>query len=295
MKRNWIRLLSILLTAVMIFPAASFAYAAGEGGTIPLFTGEKYALANELSDAEKEVLAHWVSLTDDVVSVDEETGEVTALKAGEKVGIVKAYTQAYEEIETFTFVVTDPTPLRIKITEPTKLDYYSGDALDTSGLKVTVVYNNNKEVDVTTGYSVEPVEEDLDVNSLSAGPHDINVTYGTLAPVSFRISVQERKPLSIEIVDEKTQYKVGESFMGAKVRVNYNDGTHDILVSGYTVTPELAAKGTTKYTVSYRGFEHSKNITVIDDSGSGSGSGTTDPEKLTVKVTKQPNKKDYTI
>ena len=48
MKRNWIRLLSILLTAVMIFPAASFAYAAAPaGGDIELYVNATYQIQYE--------------------------------------------------------------------------------------------------------------------------------------------------------------------------------------------------------------------------------------------------------
>jgi len=291
MKKNLVRLLSVILAVVMVFPAAVFA---AEGEAIPLYTGDSYTIQIPEQYAEMEM--NWRSMQEDIVSVSD--GKVTALKAGN--AIVKLYNDQWEEKESYSFIVTDPVPASIEITPPTKLTYYSGEALNLAGLTVSVRYDNNKVVPATTGYSVQPADSSLNTSNLSAGQHTINVTYGDLTPATFVITVEERKPISIEVVDTTTKYKVGDSFMGVEVRVNYNDGTHDILVSGYTVSPETAAKGTTSYTVTYRGLTATKTgLTVTEDSssggggGSGGGSGETPAADYTLTYYTGPTKKTY--
>ena len=61
MKKNLVRLLSVILTVVMVFPAAVFA---AEGEAIPLYTGDSYTIQIPEQYAEMEM--NWRSMQEDV-------------------------------------------------------------------------------------------------------------------------------------------------------------------------------------------------------------------------------------
>ncbi len=298
MKKTLVRLLSVILAAVMIFPAAAFATDEVTPGTDPsdpkevsiaLFVKETQALP----DAPSEV-SGWYIKDEGIISIS--NGEVTGVKAGNTVARAMS---GYDMVgPIYNITVKEPEPTGISVTPPTKTKYYSGESIDLTGLVVKVNYEYGESKVVTTGYSVDPVDSSLNTSILSAGTHIIKVTYGSVGEDSFTITVDERKPTSIKILDTKTKYEVGDSFLGIQVLVNYNYGEPDILVSGYEVSPETATKGVTSYTVTYHGLTDTKTgITVTDKSGSGSGGGTTpvDDTKLKASVSHQPKNKSYKV
>ena len=303
MKKNLVRLLSVILTVVMVFPAAVFATDVVDdppvntnppvGGTINLFVGKTQQI--EYNDAS---VSGWDSQDTGVATVSN-TGLVTAVAKGTT--IVRAYDNSFNTVGgTYTVNVSEASITKIEITTLPQQEYVSGQSLSTSGMVVTVYYDSGdtKELQASS-VTVEAEEEDLSLTNLTAGSHRILVKYQGFE-ARYSISVSERTVLSIECVDEQTKFKVGDSFMGVKVRVNYSDGTHDVLVSGYTVSPETAAKGTTSYTVTYRGKTATKTgLTVTEDSssggggGSGGGSGETPAADYTLTYYTGPTKKTY--
>ncbi len=304
MKKNLVRLLSVILAVVMIFPAAAFATDVVEdppvntnppvGGTINLFVGKTQQI--DYNDAS---VAGWDSQDTGVATVSN-TGLVTAVAKGTT--IVRAYDNSFNTVGgTYTVNVSEASITKIEITTLPQQEYVSGQALSTSGMVVTVYYDSGdtKELQASS-VTVEAEEEDLSLTNLTAGSHRILVKYQGFE-ARYVISVSERTVLSIECVDEQTKFKVGDSFMGVKVRVNYSDGTHDVLVSGYTVSPETAAKGTTSYTVTYRGKTATKTgLTVTEESssggggnGGGSGGGETTTGDYVLSYYTGPSKKTY--
>jgi len=65
----------------------------------------------------------------------------------------------------------------------------------------------------------------------------------------------------------KRQYYVGETFdpTGLSIRAFYDDGTTELIYSGYTLsTPDMTTAGTKTITVTYEGYTASFTITVIE-------------------------------
>ncbi len=248
------------------------------GGSIDLFVGKTCQIDYDCSD-----VAGWDSQDTGVATVSN-TGLVTAVGAGTT--IIRAYDNSFNTVGgTYTVTVTEPSVVKIELTALPKTEYVAGQALDTSGMVVTVYYDSGdtKELQASS-VTVEAEEEDLSLTNLTAGSHRILVKYQGFE-ARYVISVSERTVLSIECVDEKNVYEVGESFLGVKVRVNYNDGFSDIITSGYSVSPETAALGVTSYTVTYQGFTATRTgITVKETTGD-----------YTLTYYSGPTKKTYTV
>ena len=113
---------------------------------------------------------------------------------------VQTITVTYEEDgreRTATFNVTvsaeEPEPVlsSIKVTPPTKLSYKTGEDLDTAGMKVTAVYSNNLEKDVTDQAVLSGF------NKNKAGSQTVTVTYtedGVTVTSSFAVTVTASEP-----------------------------------------------------------------------------------------------------
>lgn len=113
---------------------------------------------------------------------------------------VQTITVTYEEDgreRTATFNVTvsaeEPEPVlsSIKVTPPTKLSYKTGEDLDTAGMKVTAVYSNNSEKDVTDQAVLSGF------NKNKAGSQTVTVTYtedGVTVTSSFAVMVTASEP-----------------------------------------------------------------------------------------------------
>ena len=85
---------------------------------------------------------------------------------------------------TFTVNVQDVTLSGIAIaSNPSKISYYVGDTLDTTGLKLTVTYNNGTTQTITSGFTCTPT-------ALStAGVQTVTVNYGGKT-ATFTVSVE---------------------------------------------------------------------------------------------------------
>ena len=113
---------------------------------------------------------------------------------------VQTITVTYEEDgreRTATFNVTvsaeEPEPVlsSIKVTPPTKLSYKTGEGLDTAGMKVTAVYSDNSEKDVTDQAVLSGF------NKNKAGSQTVTVTYtedGVTVTSSFAVMVTASEP-----------------------------------------------------------------------------------------------------
>ncbi|MBR4206351.1 MAG: S-layer homology domain-containing protein [Clostridia bacterium] len=308
MKKKWIWLLSALLLAVIILPAAAFA-----NDPIELFADANKAEFKTavLTVPEGQEVALWT--TDPAGIAEVNNGTVTAKAAGTTV--VRALAEdkdeggnftGYSVIDSWDIVVKNRTAVEIKVaTMPTKLDtYVSGDKFDKAGMVVTVDFDST-ETEVTTNYTVSPT------TALSAGTQEITVTY-TPKPeltASFNVTVQEVKLVDFIIVDPRDKFTVGDKLpeMGIEIELIYNNGKRQTVVAddSITITPSTALKKTDKtYTVKVEGVSgtKSRNISVQDPAPVESvyklvvsGTPTTktykvgdkfDPKGMTLKITK---------
>lgn len=176
------------------------------------------------------------------------------------------------------------TPTAIEITtKPEKLSYFTGEAFDSTGLVVSVVYENGDKEEVTR-YTLSGYD------SSTIGTKTITVTYGDLT-ATFDVEVEEKPPVltSIAIIKQpdKMNYYVGDAFdsTGLAVYAVYDNGSSkeitDYTLSGY----DSSTTGKKTITVSYDGFTAAFDVEVQEK-----------PVNLTsVAIVKKPDKLSYFV
>ena len=154
--------------------------------------------------------------------------------------------------------------------EPTKMEYYTGDALNLDGMVVEAEYNDGTHQTITD-YTATPAAGTI----LSASAHNgqvITVKYDEqTASTTGKIKVTEKTVDKVEIVNATTKFTEGDKLPTLQVNVTFNDKTTITLTSGYKVLvngSEVASNYTFKTTdktiaVSYSGVSSTAvNITV---------------------------------
>ena len=144
-------------------------------------------------------------------------------------------------------------------TVPAKTSYYQDDELDTTGLKLTVTYNNGTSEEVDTGFTCDPMTLSTVGNNQA-----ITVTYGNKT-TSFTVNVAADNISSIQVISNptNTEYTIpyGSSSVslntaGLKLKATYDSGkTKTDITSGFTCSPTTfsAYNPTQTVTVTYGG------------------------------------------
>lgn len=141
---------------------------------------------------------------------------------------------------------------KIEVTkQPTKLEYYVGDAFDMTGMEVTASYNSNSGAITRV---VTDVKADVE-KFTEAGTKTVTISY-TQADVTktatVEVTVKDVKMTGLEITKQptKTVYHAGEKFdpAGMEVTAIYDNGTRKV-TTDYTCTPEVLSKDDTAVTV----------------------------------------------
>ncbi len=146
------------------------------------------------------------------------------------------------------------------VSEPTKVNYYVGDTLDSAGLTLTATYESGKTETVTEGFTCSPTSLN------TAGNQEIEVTYAEQS-ASFNVTVVEDTISKIAVKTKPTKliYFKGDTLdpSGLILTATYASGKTEIVTSGFTCTPTLInTVGTQKITVKYAGKSTSFNVTV---------------------------------
>ncbi len=165
-------------------------------------------------------------------------------------------------------------------TLPSRLNYFIGESLDVSGMRLNVTRNNGDMTTVSTGFTVSPEV------FTEKGTQTVTITYGDKS-VSFDVDVDGALLNNIEIASmpKKTSYFAGETLITDGLAINevYTDGTVKKVTTGFAVSPKvLSGNGNQYITVSYNGKKTGFNVSV-------KGVGVTE---LSVKT--NPTKLDYT-
>ncbi len=143
---------------------------------------------------------------------------------------------------------------------PSRLNYFLGEKLDTSGMRLNVTRANGEIVTIGTGFTVSPSI------FTDRGTQEVTITYGDKT-VSFNVQVEGAvvNNIAIASMPEKTSYFVGESLItdGLAVKEVYTDGTTKRITSGFTVSPTvLSSEGKQKITVRYNGMKTTFSVSV---------------------------------
>ena len=166
-------------------------------------------------------------------------------------------------------------------TNPTKMSYYQGDALDSTGLTLTATYNNGNTETVTTGFTCSALD------SSSAGQKTITVTYqGLTTTFSVTVIAVNLVSVSVKTMPNKTSYFTGEPFdqTGLTLTATYNNGNTETVSSGIECTGfSSATAGQKTVTASYGGKSTTFTVEVK----------AIVPTGITVKTA--PNKTEYFV
>jgi len=166
-------------------------------------------------------------------------------------------------------------------TNPTKMSYYQGEALDSTGLTLTATYNNGKTETVTTGFTCSALD------SSSAGQKTITVTYqGLTTTFSVTVIAVNLVSVSVKTMPNKTSYFTGEPFdqTGLTLTATYNNGNTETVSSGIECTGfSSATAGQKTVTASYGGKSTTFTVEVK----------AIVPTGITVKTA--PNKTEYFV
>ncbi len=179
----------------------------------------------------------------------------------------KTITVSYEgKTTTFTVYVEDVVVSSISVKSgPTKTSYYEGDTLNTSGLSLTVKYNNGTSKTISSGFSCSPT------SLSSSGTKTITVTYeGKTTTFTVSVSKLELSSITVKSKPSKTSYYVGESFndSGLTLTAKYNNGSTKTISNGFSCSPTggFSSSGTKTITVSYGGKTTTFTVSVSNDS-----------------------------
>lgn len=161
----------------------------------------------------------------------------------------------------FTVTVNAPEVTAIDIGQPPrKIEYWTGETLDTDGLTLTVFYSDSSVVEISEGFTVTGFD------SAAAGEQTLTASYMGKT-VSFAVTVKKPEVTAINIMEppEKTNYWTGEALdtEGLVLIVSYTDGNTAQITQGYTISGfDSTQPGTQSVQVSYMGKTTAFTVTV---------------------------------
>ena len=191
-----------------------------------------------------------IDLTDDMVTGFDNT----------KVG-KQTLTVTYQgKITTFSVEIVAKSLTGIQITkQPNKTTYIEGTAFDSTGMELTLTYNNGTSETITFGW-----QEEYDFSS--PGQKTVTITYGG-KKTTLTVTVTAKQVTSIAIASKpnKTTYLEGQELdtTGLKLKVSYNNGTSEVVTGNWKISGYDKNKvGKQTVTVTYQGKTAAFTVTV---------------------------------
>lgn len=145
--------------------------------------------------------------------------------------------QAVSDPLTLTVVERQVRSVSIE-SNPTKLDYYDGQAIETAGLRLLVRYDDGSVGHISEGFTVSPNV----ATYTGAGSQNVNVYYNG-ATVAYQIRVRSAwdriRNIAVLNLPNKTAYTVGESLdtTGLVLRIYSVDGEYIDMDHGFECSP----------------------------------------------------------
>ncbi len=180
-----------------------------------------------------------------------------------EIGEQKVVVSYGEKSVSFVVNIVETVVDRIEvIEEPTKLNYYVGEAFDTTGLTILAEYPNGTTGEISSGFTVSPER------FTETGKQTVTVTYGGKT-LEFEVDVARANitRVAVRTMPAKTAYTVGETLAmkGFSMWAYFDNGTSQIITNSYSYTPKtLTKEGTQSVTVTYLGKSTSFNVTVTN-------------------------------
>ena len=216
-----------------------------------------YYVGDEFSFAGVTVVAHYENNTSRDVTSSVKTSGFDGSKPGKQ-----TITVSYgDKTASYEITVNEVNLTGITVTPPSKTEYYEGDALDKTGLRVTASYSDGSFDDVTKQAELSGFD------SSSAGKKNVKVTYGGKL-VSFEVTVTEIKLTGITVTPpERTEYYKGDSLItaGMTVTAAYSNGEKlDVTEQAELTGFDSMNTGAQRVTVSYGAAAAEFDIIVHD-------------------------------
>lgn len=300
MKKNLIRLLSIVLVVVMVMPVAVFADTA---------TGD-YTLYYDSTIAEKKTTTitcdgavSWnVTVGSDFASVDN-NGTVTALKAG--TAKVSANNAEGEQIGLYTINVLARALNSIEIVEASsESEYVAGTKIKQSNLTVKATYNDGYVDNDFKAYSINPSGAlTKDNTSVTVTATDDQTKIASMAINVREIDMEQMVTgISVSAPASNAEYEVGTSIAKSdiKVKITYvgGDTSTSSLAENSDITCDLEFNSAGKYTfsnddltagtktinVSYAGYTSSVTVKIKDKTTPPAGTDTPTQDEYKAKI-----------
>ncbi len=183
---------------------------------------------------------------------------------------------------TFNVEVKAITLSKIELTsQPSKLSYFVGDTLNTSGMALVGVNNNGSRFNITSGFTLSKTKLD------TAGNQEIVVTYqGKSTKFNVNVVPITLSSIAVKTQPSKTSYFVGDTLntSGLSLTGTNNNNSTFTITSGFTVSKtKLDTAGNQEIVVTYEGKSTKFNVNVI-------------PITLSsIKIKTLPNKTSYFV
>lgn len=157
-----------------------------------------------------------------------------------------------------------PTETGVTVsTLPNKTTYVRGETFDKTGMVLSVTWSDGSKVEITDGFTV------LTTSKLTENNRTVRVKYNDLT-TSLTVNVVKPEVSSIEIntAPSQTEYEIGDEFStaGLSIKVNYVDGTSEVVYSGFVATHNAFVVGENVVTIEYMGKTLEIKVTVKDNS-----------------------------
>ena len=168
----------VTLTSITVTPPTKLEYTAGE----ELDTAGMKVTAYYSNDTEKDVTSEAVLSGYDKDAEGQQTVTVTYTENG-----VEAKATFNVTVKAAGTEEPDTVLTTITVTPPTKLEYTAGEELDTAGMKVTAVYSDGTQKDVTSEAALSGYDKDAE------GQQTVTVTYaenGVEVSATFNVTVK---------------------------------------------------------------------------------------------------------
>ena len=234
-----IEILSVSVVSISVTPPVKTSYYVGDA----LYTGGMT------------VTASFSNGTSSDVTGDAALSGFDSTSAGEKTVTVSYGGKTAQ----FKVKIDEVTLSSVSVTPPARTEYYKGDLLDPSGMKVTASYSNGEKADVTDRAELSGFD------SSKPGSIKVKVSYGT-ASAEFGVTILDVVLESFTVTPPvRTDYLEGEKLdvSGMVAVAGYSNGTSAVVTDSCTVAGFDPYKtGSQTVVVSYGGKSSSFTVNV---------------------------------
>lgn len=144
---------------------------------------------------------------------------------------------------------------------PDKLNYYEGETLDTTGLKLTANYNNGDVQTIESNFTCSP--EVL----TTSGNQTVTVSYdGQTATFAVKVMPATVTGIVLKELPFNCNYFVGDTLdpTGLSLTATYNSGSEQLITEDIVCSPmELTEPGTQEITATYEGQTVTFTVEVV--------------------------------